>query len=109
MLDTCEGMKRKVKNHGGKRTLKVEAFRLGAIHEPNNVIRVTDGPENVLLSSGGIVGDNTGLELGKVVSATADSNQDGSLFVLEGIVQNFLNSGAAMLERGSNTKRGTDG
>lgn len=102
-------VKEKSKNTAGIRTLKVEAFGLGTIHEPDHVVRVSDGTENVLLFSGGIVGDNTGLQLGEVVSATADPNQDGSLFFLERSVQNLLDSGAAVLERGSDAERGADG
>lgn len=80
-------------------TLELKALGLAPIQEPDGVVRIGDGPEHVMLLSGGIVGDDASLQLSKLVATSADSDQNGGVLGLEGTVKNLLNAVPAVLER----------
>lgn len=86
---------------GVKYTLKVEAFSLGSIQEPDDVIRVRNGAENELFlpAGGGIVGDDTGLELRELVGSTSDPNHNGGVLLLICVLEDLLDPTLATLER----------
>lgn len=83
----------------------MEAVSLGSIQEADDVIRVGDGPENVLLL---IVGDNTGLQFGEVVGSTADPDEYGGVLLLVGVLEDLVEAVLAVLERRFESDQGVD-
>lgn len=79
--------------------MQIQALRLGPIGEPHGVVGVVDGPQHVLFPAGGVVGDEAGLQLSEVVAAAAYADVDGSALELEGVVEELLQAGSAVLER----------
>lgn len=79
--------------------MELKALGLGPIQETDGVVRIGNGPEHVMLLSGGIVGDDASLQLRKLVATSANSDQNGGVLGLEGTVENLLNAAPAVLER----------
>lgn len=88
--------------------MEVEAIGLGAIEEADGVIGVVDGSEHVLLLAGGVVGDDAGLELGELVPAAADADEDGGVLCPKRAVEDLLDAAPPVLERRFHGYRGPD-
>lgn len=95
--------------HTHSLTLELKAIGLGPIQEPDSVIRVSDGPKHVLLLlRDRVVRHNTSLQLGELVHASPNSDQNRSLFLLERLVQNLLDPALSVLERRLEPARAPD-
>lgn len=54
-----------------------------------------------MLLPGGIVGDNTRLQLGELVGSSANQNKDRGVFLLVGVLQDSINATLAVFKRRS--------
>lgn len=79
--------------------MELQALGLRAINETDGVIRICDRPEDVLLLSSGVVGDDAGLQLGELVGASPNADENRGLLLLEGVVEDLLDAAPAVLER----------
>lgn len=92
-----------------KGTLELETLGFGSIKEANDVVRIGDGTENVELLPGGIIGNDTGLQLGEVVGSTSNSNEDGGFFLLVRVLEDFVDGGFAVFEGRFEADKGVRG
>lgn len=92
-----------------KGTLELEALGFSSIKEANDVVRVSDGTENVLLLPGGIIGNDAGLQLGELVGSTSNSNSDGGFFSLVRVLEDFVDGGFAVFEGRFEADKGIGG
>lgn len=80
-------------------TLELQALGLSAINETDGVIRICDRPEDVLLLSSGVVGHDARLQLGQLVPASPNADENRGLLLLERVVEDLLDTAPAVLER----------
>jgi len=92
-----------------KGTLELETLGFSPIREPNDVVRVGDGTENVLLLPVGIVGNDAGLQLGELVGSTSNSDEDGGFFSLVRGLEDFVDGGFALFEGRLEADKGVGG
>lgn len=79
------------------------ALGLRLVGEGDGVVGVFDGAEEVGGAAAGpggrgITGDDAGMQLGELVDAPADADEDGGVLPLEGGVEQPLQAGAPVLE-----------
>lgn len=78
--------------------MELETVGFGSIRESNDVVRVSDGAENVLLLPGGVVGNDAGLQLGELVGSAANPNEDGCLFLLVRVLEDLVDAAFPVFE-----------
>lgn len=79
--------------------MELEALGFGSIQEANEVVRISDGPEDEVLLPGGIVGDDAGLQLSELVGSTANTDKDGGVLLLVRILEDLVDTALAVLKR----------
>lgn len=83
-----------------KLTLQIEALALRPIAEPDGVVRIINGPQNVQLPPDELIaGDDARLQLGELVGAAPDPDPDGRLLLLVGGVEDSLHARFPVLKR----------
>lgn len=79
--------------------MELETLGFSSVQEPNNVVRISDGAENIVLLPGRIVGNDTSLQLGELMGSSANPNEDRGLFLLVRVLQDSADATLAVFER----------
>lgn len=81
------------------RTLELEAMGFRSVQEPDGVIRISNRPEHVLFLSRRVNGHDASMQLGELVRAPANTDENRGLLLLERVVESLLDAAPAVLER----------